>query len=505
VLLGVSGGGKSTLLRILAGLEDDPDHSRIHWKGKIQWTPGGIATRRGLVFQQPALLDEWTSQENIQLALDHGHRSPDAKPKSENTAGWWLDHLRIPKQVRISRLSGGQRQRLSLAQALAGGPEVLFYDEPTTGLDRTTAERVAGLLRETQNELGITSIVVTHDYESFLPVADRILVLDPTLKGLIDCSGESSTQLQSRLAKHLEDQQAVARSAVASPSNSKAIDSAKPRQPNQTSWLRRIINHVFRGIEGTGRIVEAGLIGLVSIIPRWPQAYWGWRFMAHYARLVFGGTAILYLATSGGILGFVATYFTLRYMPYKVYSEPLLMEELLGVIGFALYRILVPVLTTLLIAARCAAAVSADIGNKRYGGQMESLQMLHVPPQRYLLPAIVWAFLVGGCLLNQVAYFAARISSLVVHLSIQGSLGADYWQLYFHQRLGHDMRHAGLYWVTSKIMICCLGIACMTYFQGIRPKLASSDVSRTITTTILWATLWVLVVHMVFAFFEFQA
>ncbi len=205
VLLGVSGGGKSTLLRILAGLEDDPDHSRIHWKGKIQWTPGGIATRRGLVFQQPALLDEWTSQENIQLALDHGHRSPDAKPKSVNTAGWWLDHLRIPKQVRISRLSGGQRQRLSLAQALAGGPEVLFYDEPTTGLDRTTAERVAGLLRETQKRIG-NHIHRRHarlrEFSSRLPIGYWSSTQRSKVSSIVPA--ESSTQLQSRLAKHLE-------------------------------------------------------------------------------------------------------------------------------------------------------------------------------------------------------------------------------------------------------------------------------------------------------------
>ncbi len=65
-------------------------------------------------------------------------------------------------------------------------------------------------------------------------------------------------------------------------------------------------------------------------------------------------------------------------MPYKIYTEPLLLEELLGAIGFAIYRILIPVMTTILVAARCGAAVSADLGNKRYGNQVESLEMLHV-------------------------------------------------------------------------------------------------------------------------------
>jgi Permease MlaE len=111
----------------------------------------------------------------------------------------------------------------------------------------------------------------------------------------------------------------------------------------------------------------------------WQSPRWGLRFFVHFARLVTGGTAIIYLGIAGCIIGFVSTYFTLKYMPYKLYTEPLLMEELLGTIGFALYRIFIPVLTTVLIAARCAAAISADLGNKRYGGQYESLRMLCIP------------------------------------------------------------------------------------------------------------------------------
>lgn len=499
ILLGVSGGGKSTLLRILAGLEDDPATNRIQWRGELQWSPRDTFEHRGMVFQQPALLDEWSSRENLQIALDHsghGETRSSLKQASEQSgaiiksAEDWLSHLRVPSQVRISRLSGGQRQRLNLAQALASRPQVLFYDEPTTGLDRTTAEQVATLLRETQNEWNVTSIVVTHDYLSFLPVADRILVLDPHSKQVIDCSAETAEQLHQRLAHHLRP----------------AETTAAPIKGDKTTWMTTGMQRGREGLEWIGKGLEDFGWGVIGLLPTWPRPYWGWRFLIHYGRLVFGMTAIVYLATAGAILGFVATYFTLRYMPYKVYSEPLLLEELLGVIGFALYRVLVPVLTTLLMAARCAAAVSADVGNKRYGGQIESLRMLRVAPERYLWPAIFWAFVLGGCLLNQIAYFAASCSSLIVHVISQPQLGPTYWQLYFHQRLSEvgSMSFQGLGWVTLKLLLCNAGIAGITYRLALRPKLAGSDVSRTITLTILWGTLWVLLVHMVIAFYEFR-
>ena len=186
VLLGISGSGKSTILRILAGLEKPNGESdRIWWKGQIDWHSDQSQEHVGLVFQQPALLDELSAQDNVQIAIDHRHPNPSkssslaaTSTRGIGTAKWWLDHLRVPVNVRISRLSGGQRQRLSLAQTLASQPALLIYDEPTTGLDAVTATQVAQLIRDIQQEEQVTSIVVTHDYESFIPVADQVLMLD---------------------------------------------------------------------------------------------------------------------------------------------------------------------------------------------------------------------------------------------------------------------------------------------------------------------------------------
>ncbi|MFM8326341.1 MAG: ATP-binding cassette domain-containing protein, partial [Pirellulaceae bacterium] len=134
VLLGASGSGKSSLLRVLAGLESTGEGARVQWHGEICYHPESIRQRIGLVFQQPALLDEWSPMDNVQIAIDHAEaeRSSLGEPTPARTAAGWLEHLGIPASVRINQLSGGQRQRLSLAQALASRPAVLFYDEPTT-------------------------------------------------------------------------------------------------------------------------------------------------------------------------------------------------------------------------------------------------------------------------------------------------------------------------------------------------------------------------------------
>ena len=93
------------------------------------------------------------------------------------------------------------------------------------------------------------------------------------------------------------------------------------------------------------------------------------------------------------IVGFTGTYFTFRFLPFRLYTQPLLIDELLASIGFALYRILVPVLATILIAARCGAAIAADVGVKQYGGQIDAMQTLGVKPRLYLLIPIVLAFI----------------------------------------------------------------------------------------------------------------
>jgi ABC-type transporter Mla maintaining outer membrane lipid asymmetry permease subunit MlaE len=401
-----------------------------------------------------------------------------------------LEELHVPVRVRTAALSGGQRQRLAIARTLAYDPHVILYDEPTSGLDLATAARVASLIRSTHATHPKTSIVVTHDYEALAPIADRIYLLDPETRALREIAPHDWAQLNERLKPP--------------PAMGAAGDSAADRGE------RGLIRHIARRAGDllattTDVAVQAAALPL-RLLPLWRSPLWGMRFLLHYLRLIAGPSAWVYIAISGLIIGFVATYFTFRFLPYAAYTEPLLIEDLLMSMGFALYRILVPVLATILIAARCGAAVASDVGGKAYGQQMDAMRTLGARPVRYLLTPILYSFLIGTPVLNLVGYLAASATSLVVFSATHPARGPDFWHLHFHRRLvvADQFNYHGAWWLLAKTLCCAVGIALIAYHRGARPKYSTRDVSNGITATILWSTLYVLVVHFVFAFIEFE-
>ena len=210
---------------------------------------------------------------------------------------------------------------------------------------------------------------------------------------------------------------------------------------------------------------------------------------------------------AGIIVGFVTTHFTFQFLPYSSYSEPLLVDNLLLAIGFTLFRIFVPIIATVLIAARCGAAVTSDVGGKQYGHQNDALHTFGVSPRSYLFSSVMISFLVGTPVLTLISFWAARYTSLIAYVSSHPVEGPDYWDFHFHEKLSvlGSTFYAGTGWLLLKLVCCGFGIAVISYYQGVRQKNSTSDVSRCVTATILWATLFVLTVHFVFAFFEFRA
>jgi ABC-type transporter Mla maintaining outer membrane lipid asymmetry permease subunit MlaE len=194
-----------------------------------------------------------------------------------------------------------------------------------------------------------------------------------------------------------------------------------------------------------------------------------------------------------------------------LYTQPLLIDELLASIGFALYRVLVPILATILIAARCGAAVTADVGVKQYGGQVDAMRTLGVKPRSYLLVPIIMAFVVATPMLEWLAFTSARLMSLVTFTSTHPNIGPYYWGQYFFRNLisaeGSGLSrlrpYIGWDWVLLKNLLCGVGTAAIGYYRGLQPKHSAIDVSSAITSTVLWTTLYVLVVHFVVALFEF--
>jgi sulfate/thiosulfate transport system ATP-binding protein len=174
-LLGPSGSGKSTLLRVIAGLET-PDSGSVSLAGRdVSSLP---AHRRGVgfVFQHYAAFKHMTVAKNIAFGLEIRKRSK-AEIKSRVAELIDLVHLEGLGDRYPSQLSGGQRQRMALARALAVEPEVLLLDEPFGALDARVRKDLREWLRRLHDEVHVTTVIVTHDQEEAMEVADSVVVM----------------------------------------------------------------------------------------------------------------------------------------------------------------------------------------------------------------------------------------------------------------------------------------------------------------------------------------
>ncbi len=181
VIIGESGAGKSVILKHIVGLLR-PDAGSVYFHGERIDHAGErrlahLRTRFGFLFQLGALFDSLTVAENIAFPIvEHTRLSPREVEEivSRRLRMVGLDGTQAK---RPAELSGGQRKRVALARAIAREPEVVLYDEPTTGLDPMRADVINELIRKLQREMQVTGIVVTHDMTSAFKVADRIVML----------------------------------------------------------------------------------------------------------------------------------------------------------------------------------------------------------------------------------------------------------------------------------------------------------------------------------------
>ena len=185
--LGPSGCGKTTLLRIIAGLEQQTT-GRI-WQNGVDVSNAPPAARDyGIVFQSYALFPNLTIAENVGYGLVNRR-----KGRAELTArvGELLSLVGLPDAGAKypSQMSGGQQQRVALARALATSPSLLLLDEPLSALDAKVRERLRGEIKQLQRRLRVTTIMVTHDQEEALSMADRVVVMND---GVIEQVGSAS-------------------------------------------------------------------------------------------------------------------------------------------------------------------------------------------------------------------------------------------------------------------------------------------------------------------------
>lgn len=181
VVVGSSGCGKTVLLKHIIGLMK-PDGGDVYIDGEniAKFNDRQLFKLRkrfGMVFQSSALFDSMTVEENIALGLQEHTRMSKAEMRKRVAERLRMVGLPGNGDLMPAELSGGMKKRVGLARALAMDPEIVLFDEPTTGLDPIAAESINELICELKQKLSITSVVVTHDIISAWKVGDRIAML----------------------------------------------------------------------------------------------------------------------------------------------------------------------------------------------------------------------------------------------------------------------------------------------------------------------------------------
>jgi phospholipid/cholesterol/gamma-HCH transport system ATP-binding protein len=198
VIIGRSGGGKSVLLKHLIGLLP-PDRGSVLFAGEdlacmderrlLQ-----VRRRFGMLFQMAALFDSLNVYENVSFVLRRERRHTEGEIRRQVAEALEMVELPGIEEKLPSELSGGMRKRVGLARAIIYRPEIVLYDEPTTGLDPVAGDRIDRLIRRVWEQLHVTSIAVTHDMKSARTISNRILMLH---EGVIYADGPTDQILVS--------------------------------------------------------------------------------------------------------------------------------------------------------------------------------------------------------------------------------------------------------------------------------------------------------------------
>jgi phospholipid/cholesterol/gamma-HCH transport system ATP-binding protein len=181
VIIGRSGGGKSVLLKHLVGLLSPDDGDVLidgeNLCGLNERELLRVRQKFGMLFQGAALFDSMTVADNVAFALRRLRKFPEAEIANKVAEALEMVELSGTEDKNPSELSGGMRKRVGLARAIIYEPQIVLYDEPTTGLDPVVSDSIDKLIMRVRDQLKVTSVVVTHDMRSARRVGQRILML----------------------------------------------------------------------------------------------------------------------------------------------------------------------------------------------------------------------------------------------------------------------------------------------------------------------------------------
>ncbi|MGE3173278.1 MAG: ABC transporter permease [Planctomycetota bacterium] len=457
LLVGASGGGKSSLVRLCAGLVEAREplprtagEFRCLGTPVHEGPPAELQRRIAAILQDEGLIDDLTPRQNVDLALRAAGRSRKLAPALLAEVG--LD----PPPERVAQLSGGMRKRLAVARAMAADPDALFCDEPTAGLDPDAARQVAALLRRSHDrDPGRTTVVITHDVESFAEVFDGVLVLD---------SGQRKLELHGK--------------------GYRWQPTASPRGQRGTAAESELLHGLRRHLLALAGITETVSKSVLRLPPVEP---------AQVLRTVLRCTMLPapFVAAAGAVIGGLATFFALRNNPIEGGFE----TALLTGTGKVLTAVLVPLLSGFFFTARVAAGAAARLGTMTRNQQLSALRMMGVDPADYLLTPLVWGMVIAMPLVTLAGVVAASFAGMFAAQAVSGITTVGWATAWFRTVDATDVR---VLLIKSALSGYLVAITC--YHLGTGPKRSGAEVGEAVNTSIVVAMGLVLLVHAVLTF-----
>jgi energy-coupling factor transporter ATP-binding protein EcfA2 len=470
LLVGPSGSGKSLFTDVLLGFLPG-ERPALEVTGSIrldgvELVGAPVAVRQGrvgAVFQLQALglFDDLTAERNLAFG------ARDAERATALAAGLGLRDLGRP----ASLLSGGERVRTALARTLLSGADVLVADEPTTGLDAASATQVVAALRAAHRRL---TLVVTHDEAAFGGFADATLVIDP------------ATHTLRRL-----------------PGGADGTGTAPGGPGAPPAGAGRSFRLAAAWARGTAATADA-LLDLLSLVllPRTllhaVHPLHGPRVRRALARETAPGVAV-FVGLSALLVALTATFFLFERLPRREFSEPLLQQDLVAGLGVVLTRVAVPLIASILLAAKLGASAAAHLGHMSLTRQVDALRLLGVSPRTHLLHPTALGMLVAAWLHTAIAVGIAFVTTTAVFLWQHPGWSA----LYARTAWAASLRPEDVLWIAAKVGASALAVALTAYRVGTAPKRAPEHVLLGIHRTLLLGLILVLAVHAAFAFVEF--
>ncbi|MEE8143443.1 MAG: ATP-binding cassette domain-containing protein [Planctomycetota bacterium] len=463
LVLGPSGGGKTSLLWAILGL-DHPFFPRSVVSGELhvlgervhEELPASLRHKVGAVFQDGSLIDELSPRANVHLAVQEQGGS------RERTAEL-LRRVGLPHPPRdVAALSGGERRRLALARALARSPQLLVLDEPTAGLDATSSEALARLVREVHDQSAAerTTLVITHDLAAFREVADGALLLNPR-RGSLEWVEKHDME---PALESLEE------------------ETSRPVGPPPIvplSHQERAANAAKRFLLSAASYSLLLVQALRSLVP-----YHLGMLARSLADLVL--LPAPYIAITAATLGGLTTSFALDNNPL----EAAFRREVLMGTGKILVGAALPLLVGVLFAARTAAGAASRIGGLRRAHVFEALPLMGISPYAFLLSPLLLSSLLATALLTALGIVSGCLAGLVVAHLKSGVTPFAWAAASFTTVYGSDLR-----WVFGKALLGGGATALIAFHLAARPKLSGRDVAECTQGAIVWSTLWVLLLH----------